>query len=58
MTQQSYPPTFPPRYPILNPAEKHYINERHSTTLNIEVEQKNKNLGNITSTIGYYPRNG
>ena len=58
MTQHSYPPTFPPRYPILNFAEKPYINERHSATLNTEVQQKNKNLGNITSIIRYYPRNG
>ena len=34
-----------------------YINERNRATLDIEIEQKSKNLGNITS-MGYYPRNG
>ena len=35
-----------------------YINERYSTALDIEIEKKNLNVGNITSIMGYYPRNG
>ena len=34
-----------------------YINERHNTTMDIETEQKSKNLGNITYIMVYYPRN-
>ena len=30
-----------------------YIDKRHSTTLDIEMEQKSKNLENITSIMGY-----
>ena len=26
-----------------------------STTLDIEIERKSKNVGNITSIMGYYP---
>ena len=34
-----------------------YINERHSTTLKLKKNNnKYKNVGNITSIIGYYPK--
>ena len=33
-----------------------YLNEKHSATL--KLERKSKNVGNITSIMGYYPRNG
>ena len=57
MTPQPYPPTFLPHYPILNPLEKQlYINERHNMTLEKVKMKKSKNVGNITSVMGYYPR--
>ena len=40
MTPQHYPPTFLPCLSVLNPPEKHYINERYGTTLDIEIEKK------------------
>ena len=39
MTPHHYPSTFLTRFPVLNPLQS-YINERHSTTLDIEIEKK------------------
>ena len=52
--QKKQQPTFKKR---IEDKTNSYINERNSATLDIEIEQKSKNLGNITS-MGYYPRNG
>ena len=49
MTPHPYfpPPTtnFLPHYSVLNPPENSYINERHSTTLDIEIEKKKYKCG-------------
>ena len=52
MTPQHYPPTFLPRFSALNPPEKlDHIKERYSTTLDIEIEKKSKNVGNLRSIM-------
>ena len=58
MTTQPLPLSLSPlpHYPVLNPPEHSYINERYCTTL--KLKRKSKNIGNVTSTIGCYPRNG
>ena len=45
----SYPATFLPCYRVL---KNSCINERHTRTLDTDIEQKSKTLGNITSIMG------
>ena len=56
MISHHYSPTSLLCLPILNPPEKQLKKKAQHWTL--KLKRKSKNVGNITSIIGYYPRNG
>ena len=58
MTPHHYPPIFLPRFTILNPAEKQlYKIKGTAQDWTLKLKRTSKSMGNITSMMGYYPRN-